>query len=96
MSDLFDPNRLRSIWENRELWSCLGFEGLSIAFDIPVDDLTDLAEEEKMRLMSLLSRLTMPVDEVLKMQIQHLEGISPKERLTRIRELVQTVVRQPK
>lgn len=87
MGELFDQNRLRKIWDDSELWSCLGFEGLAFAFDISADNLAALSEVQKQQLMKLLLRLTKPLDEQLTTQLRRLEDLTPGERLVALREL---------
>lgn len=70
------------IYQDGGFWSCCGYDGLSLVFDLPLDALHSLPEDQKRALMHVLSHLAKTGDESLQDQIRALEGRTLKERLT--------------
>ena len=87
MDDSQSQARYRSLWEDSGLWSCLGYEGLSIAFDIPVTNIQSLPEEQLQALMRLLFRLSKPEDEAFRNRVQAAESMNAEERLKTLVDL---------
>ena len=82
-----NPAFFREIYENSGLWSCTGYDGLSIAFGLPIEDIRSLSEDRKRALMCLLGRLAKMNDESLLDRIQALEGLTVSERLAGLMHL---------
>ncbi len=74
----------KSIYEQSGFWSCCGYDGLSMVFDIPLDDVRSLSEEQKRALMRLLNQLADGADEALQGQTRELESLTAKERFIRL------------
>ena len=87
MCELFGHERLRSIGEYSGLWSCVGYDGLSIAFDVPLTCLDKLSNEQSQDLMHLLHHLTIPLDGELRSQVQKAANAREMERLDVLKEL---------
>ena len=62
-------------------WSCCGYDGLSIVFDVPLEAVHSLSEEQKRAMMRLLHRLAEGMDEKLKNQVAELERLAGEDRL---------------
>ena len=62
-------------------WSCCGYDGLSIVFDVPLEAVHSLSEGQKRAMMHLLHRLAEGMDEKLKNQIAELERVVAEDRL---------------
>ena len=71
----------RDILAQSGFWSCCGYDGLSIVFDVPLEAVQSLAEGQKRALMRLLHRLAEGTDEKLKNQIAELERLAAEDRL---------------
>jgi len=76
-----DSGYFRRIYEDSGFWSCCGYDGLSVAFDLPLEDLRSLPEEQKQTLMHLLAHLAGERDEALLDRIRGLETLATEERL---------------
>jgi len=83
----WDLAYFRQIYENSGYWSCVGYDGLSIAFDVPLEDFRHLAEHQKHALMRLLGHLAKMGDESLLGQIRGLERLTAHDRLTHLVDL---------
>jgi hypothetical protein len=70
------------IWEDGEFWSCWGYDGLSMVFDLPLEPFERLLEPQKRALMRLLRHLAAGLDEALHNQINGLQDLTAEERLT--------------
>ena len=57
-------------------WSCCGYDGLSVVFDVPLEAVRSLSEEQKRAMMRLLQQLAEGMDEKLKNQIAELEDVA--------------------
>ena len=77
----------RRIFNQSGFWSCIGYDGLSIAFDLPIDDFRSLPEARKRALMGLLGHLARVRDESLLNRIHALEGHTNAERLVGLLDL---------
>src|SRR5262249_62172712 len=75
------PSDFRDILAQSGFWSCCGYDGLSIVFDVPLDAVQSLAEGQKRAMMRLLLRLAEGTDEKLKNQIAELERFAAEDRL---------------
>ena len=80
-----EPRRTRAdfkeILAQSGFWSCCGYDGLSVVFDVPVEAVQSLSEEQKRAMMRLLHRLAEGMDEKLKNQIAELERLDAEDRL---------------
>jgi hypothetical protein len=72
----------KNIWENGEFWSCWGYEGLSMVFDLPLEPFQHLLEPQQRALMRLLGHLAAGLDEALHNQVNGLQYLTGEERLT--------------
>ena len=72
----------RRNFENSGLWSCVGYDGLSVAFGLPLEDVRSLTEDQKHSLMGLFSTLAKMRDESLTGRVCALESLPVDERLT--------------
>jgi hypothetical protein len=72
----------RGLYENSELWSCVGYDGLSLAFGLPIEDVRSLTDDQKHSLLDLLSSLAKMRDESLTVRVRALESLPVDERLT--------------
>ena len=68
-------------------WSCCGYDGLSVAFDVPVEAVQSLSEEQKRALMRLLSHLADAEDKALEHRIEELDGLTAEERFINLVKL---------
>src|SRR5438477_11947960 len=67
--------------------SCCGYDGLSVAFDVPVEVIQSLSEEQKRALMRQLSHLSDAVDKALEHRDEELDGRMPEGRLLNLGRL---------
>ena len=74
------PSDFRDILAQSGFWSCCGYDGLSIVFDVPPEAVQSLSEEQKRAMMRLLHRLAEGMDEKLKNQVAELECVAAKDR----------------
>jgi hypothetical protein len=82
-----DRVHFQEMYANSGLWSCCGYDGLSLVFDLPLEDLRSLAELQKQALMRLLAHLAKIEDESLLGRIRALEKLTIEERLTGLMQL---------
>jgi hypothetical protein len=71
----------RCAYENGGFWSCFGYDGLAVIFELPVETVRSLSENEKRGLMALLFRLADVAYDDLRREVQALEDRSDEERL---------------
>jgi hypothetical protein len=80
------PQRTRTdfqgIYAEGGFWSCCGYDGLSMVFDLPLEAVQSLPEDQKRALMRLLGHLAKGGDEALQGQMRELESLTAKERFT--------------
>jgi hypothetical protein len=69
----------RQAYENGELWSCCGYDGLSIVFDLPLPAVQSLAENQKRGLMGLLAHLAAIEEEDLRDEVPALTDQSSED-----------------
>ena len=74
------PSDFRDILAQSGFWSCCGYDGLSIVFDVPLEAVQSLSEGQKRAMMRLLHRLAEGMDEKLKNQIADLERLTAEDR----------------
>lgn len=74
----------RGAFENGGFWSCFGYDGLAVIFDLPLESIRSLSEAQKRDLMRLLSHLADATCEDLRRELQVLEGRSEEDRLAGI------------
>ncbi len=72
----------RDIYEDGEFWSCYGYDGLSIVFNLPLEAVQSLPEDQKHALLRLLGSVATTGDESLQDEIRALESLTAKERVT--------------
>ncbi len=72
----------RGAFENGGFWSCFGYDGLAVVFDVRLESIQSLSELQKRSLMRLLSHLAEARCEDLRNEMQALEGCSEEDRLT--------------
>jgi hypothetical protein len=77
----------RCAYENGGFWSCFGYDGLAVIFDLPVETLRSLSENQKRGLIALLFRLTEVAHEDLRREVQALEERGDEDRLARLLHL---------
>ena len=86
-----EPRRTRAdfkeILAQSGFWSCCGYDGLSVVFDVPVEAVQSLSEEQKRALMRLLSHLAEGEDKALEHHIEELDGLTAEERLVNLVKL---------
>lgn len=78
----------RCAYENGGFWSCFGYDGLAVIFDLPVEIVRSLSEDEKRGLMLLLFHLTDVAYEDLRRDVQALEDRNGDERLAGLLHLI--------
>ena len=80
------PHRTRAdyqaIYAESEFWSSCGYDGLSVVFDVPLDALQSLPEDQTRALMRLLGNLAKEGDEALAGRMRELEGLTAKQRFS--------------
>jgi|SRR4029450_9855202 hypothetical protein len=74
------PFDFRDILAQSGFWSCCGYDGLSIVFDVPLEAVQSLSEGQKRAMMRLLNRLAEGMDEQLKNQIADLLRLAAEDR----------------
>jgi len=77
----------QEIYRDGGFWSCCGYDGLSVAFDVPLESFRSLPEDQKHALMRLLGRLAKMGDESLIERIRGLHALSAPDRLTGLVDL---------
>ena len=85
----------REILRHRGLWSCCGYDGLSIVFDLTLEDVRSLGEDQKRALMRLVSHIADFGDETVLDQLHALEGLSAQQRLGRLLDLSGRIPAEP-
>ena len=75
------PSDFRDILAQSGFWSCCGYDGLSIVFDVPLEAVQSLSEEQKRAMMRLLHRLAESMDEKLENQVAELEPLAAEDRI---------------
>jgi hypothetical protein len=71
----------RDVRKNSGLWSCCGYDGLSVVFLLPLEAVRSLPENQKRGLMGLLTHLGEPGGEDLRSQVGELEDRNAEDRL---------------
>jgi hypothetical protein len=74
------PSDFRDILAQSGFWSCCGYDGLSVVFDVPLEAVRSLSEGQKRAMMRLLHQLAEGLDEKLKNQIAELEPLAAEDR----------------
>jgi hypothetical protein len=82
-----EKNRFQQLYSDNGFWSCLGYDGLSVAFDLPLDTVRCLPEEPKRALVGLITHLAKPEGEALRNQVRTLDSLNSEERLARLMHL---------
>ena len=71
----------RDVRKNSGLWSCCGYDGLSLVFELPFVAVQSLTENQKRGLMGLLTRLADAGEEDLRNRVQAMEDQTWEDRL---------------
>jgi hypothetical protein len=77
----------KSIWENRELWSCFGYGTVEIVLNLPSAEFESLQEDQKRSLVRLLQRLARNEEQELRNRIEFLKYRDPQTRFQEILKL---------
>src|SRR5262245_11791149 len=77
----------KDILAQSEFWSCCGYDGLSIVFNVQLEGVQSLSEKQKRAMMQLLHRLAEGMDEKLKNQVAGLEPMAAEDRLAGLVDL---------
>jgi hypothetical protein len=77
----------KTIWQNRELWSCFGYGTVELVLNLPAAKFEALQESQKRSLVGLLEKLSQNGEEDLRKRIEMLKNREPEERLEAILEL---------
>ena len=87
MPDGAQDNRFRQLFAHSGLWSCCGYDILTLAFDLPLDAVRSLPEEQKRALVRLLGRLATSDEGSLRNEVLGLESLSSDDRLAGLTQL---------
>jgi hypothetical protein len=87
MANAEQQNRFQRIYADSGFWSCCGYDGLSVAFDLPLEAIRSLPEARKRALVRLITRLANTFDDDLLNELQRLDSLSGKERLAGLTQL---------
>lgn len=77
-----DRAYFREIYENSGFWSSCGLDGLTVVFDLPLENFRSLPDDQKRALMRLLAHLAKIGDGPLQDRIRELESMTVEKRLT--------------
>src|SRR5215469_13080330 len=77
----------KEIYCRNGFWSSLGYDGLSLVFNLPLEALQSLSEEQKRSLMRLLGHLAEGRNEKLVVQVREVENLTPKDRVEHLVKL---------
>ena len=80
-------NRFQRLYADSGFWSCCGYDGLSVAFDLPLEAIRFLSEARKRALVRLITRLANTGDDALLNELQRLDGLSGEQRLAGLTQL---------
>ena len=87
MPNAEQQNRFQRLYADSSFWSCCGYDGLSVAFDLPLEAVRSLPEGRKRALVRLITRLANTGDDALLNELQRLDSLSGEERLAGLMEL---------
>ncbi len=87
MSNTRQHNRFQELYAHSGFWSCCGYDGLSVAFDLPLEAVRSLPEEGKRALVRLVTRAANSGDEALLNELQKLDSLSGDQRLAGLMQL---------
>ena len=76
-----DRNYFHEVYQNSGFWSSCGFDGLAVVFDLPLESLQSLSDDQMRGLMRLLAHLAKMGDGSLRDRIRELEGLTVEKRL---------------
>ncbi|MEW5980583.1 MAG: hypothetical protein AB1898_32790 [Acidobacteriota bacterium] len=74
------PAYFKGLYEDSSFWSCCGLDGLSIVFDLPLDSIRSLTEEQKRAILHLLGYLASGEDCDLLARVVALQEVPAEER----------------
>lgn len=77
-----EDSYFQELYADAGFWSCCGYDGLSVAFDLPLAAVRALPEERKLALVHLVARLANPGEDSLRRRVQRLGALSCEERLS--------------
>jgi hypothetical protein len=80
-------SRFQQLYENGGFWSCCGYDGLSVAFDLPLDAVRSLSEEQKQALIRLITRLAKTSDDQLHKDVRRLDNLDSGARLSALLQI---------
>ncbi len=87
MPNAGQQNRFQRLHADSGFWSCCGYDGLSVVFDLPLESISSLHEGQKRALVRLMTRLANTGDDALLNELQRLDTLSGEERLAGLVEL---------
>ncbi len=87
MPDGAKDDRFQQLVAQRGLWSCCGYDILSLAFDLPLDAVRSLSEGQKRALVRLLRRLAESGEGSLRTEVSRLDSLSSEARLAALTQL---------
>jgi hypothetical protein len=87
MPNAGQQDRFQRLYADSGFWSCCGYDGLSVAFDVPLEAIRSLHEGRKQALIRLITRLANTGDDALLNELQRLDSLSGEERLAGLVEL---------
>jgi hypothetical protein len=72
----------QQVCDNNGFWSCCGYDGLAVVFDLPLESLQSLPDDQKRALMRLLVQLAGIGRESLRDRVREIERLPIDKRLT--------------
>jgi hypothetical protein len=79
-----EDSYFQELYADAGFWSCCGYDGLSVAFDLPLASVRALPEEHKLALVHLIARLAHSDGNSLRSRVRSLDALSCEERLTEL------------
>ena len=76
----------KKIWADSAFWSCCGYDGLSLVFNLPLEVVRSLPEGKKRALLKLIGCLAQETDQNLRVRVESLRDLTPAERLVALVE----------
>ena len=82
-----EDSYFQELYHDAGFWSCCGYDGLSVAFDLPLAAVRALPEERKLALVHLIARLANSNDGSLCQRVLGLGTLSCDERLAELLQI---------
>lgn len=79
-----EDSYFKELYQDAGFWSCCGYDGLSVAFDLPLAIVRALPEERKRALLHLIARLADSGEDSLRNRVRKLNGLNCEERLSEL------------